>query len=58
MTPGHFAPQITEALRRAKKEGLRLPVVYTTSSYESADPIKSLEGLVDIYLPDFKYRCV
>ena len=55
VTPGHFAPQITEALRRAKKEGLRLPVVYNTSSYESADTIKSLEGLVDIYLPDFKY---
>ena len=55
VTPGHFAPQITEALCRAKKEGLRLPVVYNTSSYESADTIKSLEGLVDIYLPDFKY---
>lgn len=55
VTPGHFAPQITEALRRAKKEGLQLPVVYNTSSYESADTIKSLEGLVDIYLPDFKY---
>ena len=55
VTPGHFIPQIKEALTLARQQGLRLPIVYNTSSYESLDAIKSLEGFVDIYLPDFKY---
>lgn len=55
VTPGHFVPQIVKALDQAKKEGLTLPVVYNTSSYETVDTIKRLEGYVDIYLPDFKY---
>lgn len=55
VTPGHFIPQIREALLLAKEQGLTLPVVYNTSSYESVEALKSLEGLVDIYLPDFKY---
>ncbi len=55
VTPGHFAPQIVWALERAKRQGLTVPIVYNTSSYENVDTIKSLEGLVDIYLPDFKY---
>lgn len=55
VTPGHFAPQIVWALERAKQQGLTVPIVYNTSSYENVDTIKSLEGLVDIYLPDFKY---
>ncbi len=55
VTPGHFIPQIREALLLAKKQGLVLPIVYNTSSYESLHAIKSLEGLIDIYLPDFKY---
>lgn len=55
MTPGHFVPQIVKALDQARKEGLTLPVVYNTSSYETVDTIKMLEGYVDIYLPDFKY---
>ena len=55
VTPGHFVPQIVKALDQAKKEGLTLPVVYNTSSYETVDTIKMLEGYVDIYLPDFKY---
>lgn len=55
VTPGHFAPQIVWALEHAKKQGLTVPIVYNTSSYENVDTIKSLEGLVDIYLPDFKY---
>ena len=56
VTPGHFVPQIVKALDQARKEGLTLPVVYNTSSYETVDTIKMLEGYVDIYLPDFKYR--
>ena len=55
VTPGHFVPQIVKALDQAKKEGLTIPVVYNTSSYETVDTIRMLEGYVDIYLPDFKY---
>lgn len=55
VTAGQFAPQVGKALQRAKAEGLKLPVVYNTSSYETVDTIKGLEGLVDIYLPDLKY---
>ena len=55
VTPGHFVPQIAEALRSAKRQGLVLPVVYNTSGYEHVDTIRRMEGLVDIYLPDFKY---
>ena len=55
VTPGHFVPQIVTALERAKGQGLTIPIVYNTSSYENVDTIKKLEGLVDIYLPDFKY---
>lgn len=55
VTPTHFVPQITEALREAKEEGLHLPVVYNTSGYECSETLKLLEGYVDVYLPDFKY---
>lgn len=55
VTPTHFVPQIAEALGRAKAAGLKLPVVYNTSSYEKVSTLKLLDGLVDIYLPDLKY---
>lgn len=55
VTPGHFVPQVIPAIERAKQEGLSIPIVYNTSSYENVDTIKKLEGIVDIYLPDFKY---
>lgn len=55
VTPGHFVPQIITALHAAKQQGLTIPIVYNTSSYEEVDTIRRLEGLVDIYLPDFKY---
>ena len=55
VTPGHFAPQVAAALRMAKDQGLTIPVVYNTGSYESVETIRSMEGLVDIYLPDLKY---
>ena len=55
VTPGHFIPQIKEALLWAKGRGLKLPIVYNTSSYESVETLRSLEGLIDVYLPDFKY---
>ncbi|MBQ7915924.1 MAG: radical SAM protein [Firmicutes bacterium] len=52
VTGTHYLPQIIRALELAK---LQIPVVYNTSGYEKAEFIKGLEGLVDIYLPDFKY---
>ncbi|MBO5883008.1 MAG: radical SAM protein [Clostridia bacterium] len=54
VTPTHFADKIAEALREVKKD-LSIPVVYNTSSYEKVDTLRMLDGLVDIYLPDYKY---
>lgn len=56
VTAGHFVPTVILALRRAKEQGLKIPVVYNTSGYEKPDTLKRLEGLVDIWLPDYKYR--
>jgi len=55
VTPTHFVPQIIQALDLARRAGLKLPIVYNTSAYETVETLKSLEGYVDIYLPDFKY---
>ena len=55
ITPGHFALKIKEGLILAKKNGLSIPVVYNTNSYENVNTIKELDGIIDIYLPDFKY---
>ena len=55
VTPTHFVPQIALALERAKAQGLHIPVVYNTGSYERTETLKRMEGLVDIYLPDMKY---
>jgi putative pyruvate formate lyase activating enzyme len=55
VTPSHFLPQILEALLVAIERGLKLPIVYNTSGYESPETLKLLDGIVDIYLPDIKY---
>lgn len=55
VTPGQYVPDIVWAVERARNEGLKLPIVYNTSSYEKVDTLKLLEGIVDVYLPDFKY---
>ncbi len=55
VTPTHFVPLIIKAIERAKDEGLIIPIVYNTGGYENVDTLKSLEGLIDIYLPDCKY---
>lgn len=55
VTPSHYVPQIISVLKKAKEQGLSLPIVYNTSSYEKVETLKKLEGYVDIYLPDFKY---
>lgn len=55
VTPTHFVPQIIEAIKLAKENGLALPIVYNSSGYENIETIKALNGYVDIYLPDLKY---
>lgn len=55
VTPTHYAGQIAEALIKAKDRGLKIPIVYNTSAYENVDTLKIMDGLVDVYLPDFKY---
>ena len=55
VTPSHFVPMLVPALLMAKSQGLHIPIVYNSSAYEKSDTLKQLEGLVDIYLPDFKY---
>ena len=55
VTPTHYAPQIVASLPEAIEKGLRLPIVYNCSGYESIEVIRLLEGVVDIYMPDAKY---
>lgn len=55
VTPTHYADKIIDALDIARKKGLRLPVIYNTSGYETVETLKMLDGYVDVYLPDFKY---
>lgn len=56
VTPTHFAHRIAALLERLKSSGdLRVPVVYNTSGYERVETLRRLDGLVDVYLPDFKY---
>lgn len=55
VTAGHYVPQVCNALRAARAQGLSVPVVYNSSGYEKAETLRLLEGLVDVYLPDFKY---
>lgn len=54
VTPEHVVPQVLEALPYAIDRGLRLPIVYNTSSYDSLHSIELMKGIVDIYMPDFK----
>lgn len=55
VTPTSYVPQIIEAIKIAKKKGLKLPIVYNTNAYEQIETLKMLEGYIDIYLPDLKY---
>ncbi len=55
VTPSHVVPQILEALDDAAARGLEIPIVYNTSSYDSPQTLRLLDGVVDIYLPDAKY---
>lgn len=55
VTPTSYVPQIIEAIKIARKNGLKIPIVYNTNGYEKVETLKMLEGYIDIYLPDFKY---
>lgn len=55
VTPTHYTKQIIAAVKLSKSKGLKLPIVYNTSSYEKIETLKELEEIVDIWLPDFKY---
>lgn len=55
VTPSHYIPLIRDGLIMAKDKGLNIPIVYNTSGYEKVDSLRLLDGLIDIYLPDFKY---
>lgn len=56
VTPSHFTTQIAKAIEKAKLLGLSLPFVWNSSGYEKTYVLKSLDGLIDVYLPDFKYK--
>jgi len=55
VTPTHYTPEIITAIRIARDKGLKLPIVYNCSGYEKVETLRTLEGIVDIYLTDFKY---
>lgn len=55
VTPEHVAPQVVEAVAAAVPRGLRLPIVYNTSAYDALPSLRLMDGIVDIYMPDFKF---
>lgn len=55
VTPTMYVYQIIEAIKIARKNGLKLPIIYNSNGYENVDTIKDLNGYIDVYLPDLKY---
>lgn len=55
VTPTMYVPQIIEAIKIARKKGLKIPIIYNSNGYENIETIKMLDGYIDIYLPDLKY---
>jgi putative pyruvate formate lyase activating enzyme len=55
VSPGHFVPQIIEAVNLAIPGGLHLPLVYNSNGYDDLETLKLLDGIIDIYMPDLKY---
>ncbi len=55
VTPTMYIPSIVKAIKKAKKMGLKIPIIYNSSGYETNEAIRLLDGLIDVYLPDFKY---
>jgi len=55
VSPSHFVPQILQALCSAAEQGLRIPIVYNTGTYDSVETLRLVDGVIDIYMPDAKY---
>lgn len=55
VSPTPYIPLVAQAIKHARKEGLTIPFVYNTHAYENVEALRALDGLIDIYLPDFKY---
>ena len=55
VTPTMYVYQIIEAIKIARKNGLKIPIIYNTNSYENVSTIRALNGYIDVYLPDLKY---
>jgi putative pyruvate formate lyase activating enzyme len=55
VTPEHVVPQVVESVAIAVERGLRLPIIYNTSAYDALESLELMDGIVDIYMPDFKY---
>lgn len=55
VTPTHYVPQIIEAIKISKSNGLTIPILYNSNGYENIETIKSLKGYIDVFLPDLKY---
>ncbi|MEK7375647.1 MAG: radical SAM protein, partial [Candidatus Margulisiibacteriota bacterium] len=55
VTPTHFMPQILQELKIAFEKGLEIPIIYNTNGYDSLELLKILDGIIDVYMPDFKY---
>ena len=55
VTPNVYVPLVIDGIKLAKKKGLKIPIIYNSSGYESIEVIKMLNGIIDVYLPDFKY---
>lgn len=56
VTPSHFVPQIAKAISSARDNGFDLPFVYNSSGYDNVNTLRMLDGLIDVYLPDYKYE--
>ncbi|HET7112652.1 MAG TPA: radical SAM protein, partial [Pyrinomonadaceae bacterium] len=55
VSPTHFAPQMARSILLAARQGLRVPIVYNTNTYDAVEVLRLLDGIVDVYLPDLKY---
>ena len=55
VTPSHFTTKIADAIKLAQEKGIKLPFVYNSNGYDSIESLQMMEGLIDIYMPDFKY---
>ena len=55
VTPTHFLPSVKKTVLLAREKGLKIPTVYNTSAYDRSEALREMEGLINVYLPDYKY---